>query len=126
VSREKPRNLAASVRQRLFNLAQERHEDFVLVLTRYGLERFLYRLAQSQYRDPFILKGALLFAPQASMNERLLLKTHIVGIDNLYHCLHFGQFRRAQVFQEPPASRPPKQIAVAESTKQVIEIFRQI
>ena len=61
VSREKPRNLAASVRQRLFNLAQERREDFGLVLTKYGLERFLYRLAQSQYRDQFVLKGALLF-----------------------------------------------------------------
>ena len=45
VSRETPRNLAASVRQRLFNRAQERHEDFGLVLTKYGLERFLYRLA---------------------------------------------------------------------------------
>jgi hypothetical protein len=61
VSWEKPRNLAASVRQRLFNLAQERREDFGLVLTRYGLERFLYRLSQSQYREQFILKGALLF-----------------------------------------------------------------
>src|SRR5213080_2812347 len=61
VSREKPRNLAASVRQLLFNLAQERREDFGLLVTRYGLERFLYRLAQSQYRDQFILKGALLF-----------------------------------------------------------------
>lgn len=61
MKREKPRNLAASVRQRLFNLAHERREDFGLVLTRYGLERFLYRLAQSQYRDQFILKGALLF-----------------------------------------------------------------
>ncbi|MHB8617843.1 MAG: nucleotidyl transferase AbiEii/AbiGii toxin family protein [Candidatus Acidiferrales bacterium] len=61
MSREKPRNLAASVRQRLFNLAQEKREDFGLVLTKYGLERFLYRLAQSQYRDQFVLKGALLF-----------------------------------------------------------------
>src|SRR5580700_5730725 len=61
VSREKPRNLAASVRQKLFNRAQERHEDFGLVLTKYGLERFLYRLAQSKYRDQFVLKGALLF-----------------------------------------------------------------
>jgi predicted nucleotidyltransferase component of viral defense system len=61
VSREKLRNLSASVRQRLFNLAQERREDFGLVLMRYGLERFLYRLAQSQYQDQFILKGALLF-----------------------------------------------------------------
>jgi predicted nucleotidyltransferase component of viral defense system len=61
VSREKPRNLAASVRQRLFNRAQERHEDFGLVLTKYGLERFLYRLSESKYRDQFVLKGALLF-----------------------------------------------------------------
>jgi predicted nucleotidyltransferase component of viral defense system len=61
LSRENPKNLAASVRQRLFNLAHERREDFGLVLTRYGLERFLYRLAQSQYRDQFVLKGALLF-----------------------------------------------------------------
>ena len=61
MSRETPRNLAASVRQRLFNRTQERHEDFGLVLTKYGLERFLYRLAHSQYRDQFVLKGALLF-----------------------------------------------------------------
>jgi predicted nucleotidyltransferase component of viral defense system len=61
VSSEKPRNLAASVRQKLFNRAQERHEDFGLVLTKYGLERFLYRLSQSEYRDQFVLKGALLF-----------------------------------------------------------------
>lgn len=61
MSREKPRNLATSVRQRLFNRARERHEDFALVLTKYGLERFLYRLAQSKYRDQFVLKGALLF-----------------------------------------------------------------
>ena len=61
MSREKPRNLAASVRQKLFSLAQERREDFGLVQTKYGLERFLYRLSQSEYRDQFVLKGALLF-----------------------------------------------------------------
>jgi hypothetical protein len=74
VSREKPRNLAASVRQRLFNLAQERREDFGLVLTRYGLERFLYRLAQSQYRNQFILKGALLFEQRTCREDDLLLR----------------------------------------------------
>jgi predicted nucleotidyltransferase component of viral defense system len=61
VSSEKPRNLAASVRQKLFNRAQERHEVFALVLIKYGLERFLYRLSRSEYRDQFVLKGALLF-----------------------------------------------------------------
>ncbi len=61
MSREKPHNIAASVRQRLFNRAQDRHEDFGLVLTKYGLERFLYRLSQSIHHDQFVLKGALLF-----------------------------------------------------------------
>jgi len=54
-------NRAASVRQRLLNLARERKEDFGLVLTKYGLERVLYRIAQSKHRDLFVLKGALLF-----------------------------------------------------------------
>jgi hypothetical protein len=54
-------NMAASVRQRLLNLARERKEDFGLVLTKYGLERVLYRISQSKHREVFILKGALLF-----------------------------------------------------------------
>jgi len=54
-------NTAASVRDRLLALARERGEDFQLLLTQYGLERLLYRLSQSGYRDRFILKGAMLF-----------------------------------------------------------------
>lgn len=53
--------MAASVRQRLFNLSRERKEDFGLVLTKYGLERVLYRIGQSKHRELFVLKGALLF-----------------------------------------------------------------
>ena len=56
------KNVAASVRQRLRNLAQQRGEDFLYVLVRYGLERFLYRLSRSEARDRFVLKGAALFA----------------------------------------------------------------
>jgi hypothetical protein len=59
--KERPRNLAASVRQRLTNLARAQNEDFQLVLTRYALERLLYRLSQSEHRDVFVLKGAMLF-----------------------------------------------------------------
>ena len=54
-------NVAASVRQRLLNLARERNEDFGLLLTKYALERLLSRVSQSQHRMTFILKGALLF-----------------------------------------------------------------
>jgi hypothetical protein len=56
-----PVNLAASVKQRLLNRARSRKEDFNLLLTRYALERVLYRISQSPHRNAFVLKGALLF-----------------------------------------------------------------
>jgi hypothetical protein len=59
----KIKNLPASIRQKLVNLARERNDDFGLVLIKYGLERMLFRLSKSKYRDTFILKGALLFEP---------------------------------------------------------------
>lgn len=60
MSSRTPRNLAASVRQRLMNLSRERGEDFQLILTRYGLERLLYRLSKSPHGRDFVLKGAAL------------------------------------------------------------------
>lgn len=60
--KRKPVNLVASVRQRLLNRSREKGEDFNLVLTRYALERLLYRLARSRYDNRFVLKGAMLFA----------------------------------------------------------------
>lgn len=55
------KNNPASIRDRLLNLAREKNEDFQLILTQYGLERFLYRLSKSTFHDQFILKGAMLF-----------------------------------------------------------------
>jgi len=55
------RNPAASVRARLLNRARETRQDFNLILTRYALERLLYRLSISPHADQFLLKGALLF-----------------------------------------------------------------
>lgn len=56
-----PRNIAASVRARLLNKARAEKLDFNLLLTRYALERMLYRLSISEQRGQFLLKGALLF-----------------------------------------------------------------
>jgi len=47
--------------QRLLNLARERKEDFGLILTKYGLERVLYRILNQSTGSPSSLKGALLF-----------------------------------------------------------------
>ncbi|MCC6632485.1 MAG: nucleotidyl transferase AbiEii/AbiGii toxin family protein [Gammaproteobacteria bacterium] len=54
------RDTGASVRARLLNLARERGQVFDLLLTRYALERLLYRLSVSAHRDRFVLKGAML------------------------------------------------------------------
>lgn len=56
------KNLAASVRQRLLNLSQQRTENFQLILSQYARERFLYRLGLSPYSEKFVLKGAMLFS----------------------------------------------------------------
>ncbi len=54
------RNVGASVRARLQNLSRETGQSFELILTRYALERLLYRLSTSQFSDRFVLKGAML------------------------------------------------------------------
>jgi predicted nucleotidyltransferase component of viral defense system len=56
------KNLPASVKDRLLALAKQRNESFNLLQVRYGVERLLYRLSQSQHADKFLLKGAMLFA----------------------------------------------------------------
>ena len=55
-----PQNTAASVHQRLKNEADATGQLFNEVLQHYALERFLYRLSQSDQGDRFVLKGALL------------------------------------------------------------------
>jgi predicted nucleotidyltransferase component of viral defense system len=55
-----PHNIAASVRARLLNLSREGGLLFDLLLTRYVLERLLYRLSTTAHRERFALKGAML------------------------------------------------------------------
>ena len=52
-------NISASVRQRLLNTSRKNKSPFNELMQYYAIERFLYRLSQSDYSDSFILKGAL-------------------------------------------------------------------
>ncbi len=54
-------DIGASIRARLLNKAKAEGQDFNLILTRYALERLLYRLGSSSHAERFLLKGALLF-----------------------------------------------------------------
>ena len=60
--KDKRKNVAQSVRDRLRTVTVRRRLDYNLVLTHYVLERLLYRLSVSSQRDRFALKGAMLFA----------------------------------------------------------------
>ena len=55
------KNTAASVRAKLLQKARDEKRDFTFVLTRYALERLLYRLGISRHAESSLLKGALLF-----------------------------------------------------------------
>ncbi len=55
------KNIGASLRDRLLNKARAGKLDYNLLLTRYALERLIYRVSISDQRDQFLLKGALLF-----------------------------------------------------------------
>lgn len=54
------KNIGTSVRARLLKLSKANGQSFDLVLTRFALERLLFRLSQSPYADRFVLKGAML------------------------------------------------------------------
>jgi hypothetical protein len=82
------KDIGESIRQRLLNISQKTKRPFSEVLTYYMIERFIYRLSKSSYKNRFILKGALMFIvwnlsdTRATRDIDLLGKTHNT-IENL-------------------------------------------
>jgi hypothetical protein len=60
VRHREPKDIAASVRQRLLNEARASNRPFNEILQYFAMERFLFRLAASPHGERFVLKGALL------------------------------------------------------------------
>ena len=73
------RDVAASVRARLLKLAKSGTNEFQDLLVRYGLERLLYRLSVSEYRDRFVLKGAMLFTVWSPLPHRVTHDLDLLG-----------------------------------------------
>jgi predicted nucleotidyltransferase component of viral defense system len=76
---DRPRNIGASVRQRLLNLARTRGQPMELLLTRYALERLLHRLSLSPHRERFVLKGAMLLATWFNEPHRATRDVDLLG-----------------------------------------------
>lgn len=54
------KNIVASIHQRLLNASRQTGRVFNDLVLYYAIERFLYRLSQSAYRDRVVLKGGLM------------------------------------------------------------------
>lgn len=55
------KNIPASINARIQNLAHTQNESFQRILQYYCIERFLFRLSQTNYSNLFVLKGGLIF-----------------------------------------------------------------
>lgn len=79
MTKSRIKNTAASVRQRLLNKARETARPFNELLQYYAMERFIYRLSQSQHSQQFILKGALMFAVWRAPLSRPTMDIDLLG-----------------------------------------------
>jgi hypothetical protein len=88
-----PKNMAHSVRQRLLNHSRSSGDDFQLVLTRFAVERLLYRIGVSEQANDFVLKGAMLFAIWTGAMHRPTRDVDFLGFGET------SEQRLAEVFQ---------------------------
>jgi Domain of unknown function (DUF1814). len=61
---------AASLKDRIKNLAKEKRVSSRILLQNYMFERFLERVASSPYKDKFVVKGGVLIAAMVGITSR--------------------------------------------------------
>lgn len=74
------RDMAASVRDRLLIIARQTGRNYESLLILYGLERFLFRLSRSAYRDRLVLKGGLLLMGLGIPQARITRDLDLLGL----------------------------------------------
>ena len=75
-----PKNIVASVKDRLRNIARKENKSHQLLLLRYFQERFLYRLSLSDYRSHFCLKGAAFLYALEGEKSRVTKDIDFLGV----------------------------------------------
>lgn len=96
---DRRRNVGASVRQRLLNLAHARGQPMDLLLTRYALERLLHRLSLSPHRGRFVLKGAMLLANWFDEPHRATRDVDLLGFGDAAEDALLGTFRQIMAIE---------------------------
>lgn len=73
------KDLGKSIRIRLKELSKERNRPFDEILRYYAMERFLYRLSISAYKEKFFLKGGLMLKVWDSMDHRATMDIDLLA-----------------------------------------------
>ena len=107
MSRDQPVNVAASVRQRLLDLARRQSLRMQDVLVRFATERLLYRLAESPHRHAYVLKGAMLFTVWTGILPRATKDADLLGFGDP------SPDRLARIFRELAAADPRSEDGLA-------------
>lgn len=79
MTNQPPRNITASVHQRLLNKARETGRPFNELLQYFAMERFLYRLSKSIHSEKFVLKGALMLTVWRGPSSRPTMDIDVLG-----------------------------------------------
>lgn len=74
-----PINLAKSVKDRLLTISRKEGRAFDVLLVRFALERLLYRLSISDYRECFVLKGGMLVTVWIDDDNRVTRDADFLG-----------------------------------------------
>src|SRR5208283_6035227 len=74
-------NVAASVLARLKKISEKENIDFNFLLLRYIQERFLFRLAVSEYANKLVLKGGLLLFAYSVEKARPTKDIDFLGVN---------------------------------------------
>lgn len=112
-------NRAASVRARLKQQADAKAEAFDLILTRFALERLLYRLSISRHADDFLLKGALLFSLWFAQPHRATRDADLLGFGSSELSAVEDKFREIVAFAvDDGIEFDPESVKASEIRKQ--------
>ena len=93
MTRHPPRNLAASVRQRLLNKAREEGRPYGELSRHFAMERFLYRLSRSPHGRRFVLKGALMFVVWRAPRSRPTMDIDLATLGSCHGDEILGRIR---------------------------------
>lgn len=97
-----PKNISASVRQKLLNRARVDKRPFNEILQYYAMERFLYRLSQSVHADRFILKGVLMLRVWRSPEFRPTMDIDMLGLTSNQEASIVAQLREVMTVDVVP------------------------